>query len=106
MIDAEQISTLLTVAETGSMTKSARHLNCTQPALSYRIKALIDAFLQNIERSPRGLRPTAAGEMVISAKQLQLAIERFTESLDRINTVKILYFSGRYACRLVRSLRR
>lgn len=60
-----QLRTFLAVARTGSLTKAARQLNASQPAVSVQLRAL-QRFLGTplIERVDRGFRLTPAGEQL------------------------------------------
>jgi DNA-binding transcriptional LysR family regulator len=66
-IDLRAVALLVAVAEEGSFGKAALRLHISQPALSVRIRRLeedLDAVL--LTRSPRGVQPTPAGELLIA----------------------------------------
>jgi molybdate transport repressor ModE-like protein len=62
------LNTFITVVEAGSFSAAARHLNLSQPAVSFQVQALekeLGAVL--LERRGAGLALTAAGETVLVA---------------------------------------
>ena len=61
----------------GSLGRAARLLQVSQPALSKRLRALeAVAGAQLLERSPRGVSPTAAGhELYVAARKLLAEVE-------------------------------
>jgi len=62
-MDLKQLRTFLHVAETGSLSKAAKRLNITQPALSRQIRLLEeDAGVLLFIRTGRGVRLSEAGE--------------------------------------------
>jgi DNA-binding transcriptional LysR family regulator len=57
---------LMSVVEAGSMSKAAKHLGTAQPALSRSIAELEHALgVRLLDRSPRGVEPTAYGRALI-----------------------------------------
>lgn len=68
--DIALLRAFVAVAETGSMTQAAAHLNVTQGAVSQRIKRLED-FLQKqlFERNGKGLETTLEGERLLAPAQ-------------------------------------
>ena len=67
-LDWSLLQTFLVLAETGSLSRAAPLLASTQPTLSRQL-ALLEAQIGHslFERSPRGLRLTAAGEALLPA---------------------------------------
>src|SRR5262249_41489551 len=62
------------VSRTGSLRGSAQALHLTQPALSKRLKEVERMLgLTLFERTPRGLRPTDQGNVVVRGASLLLA---------------------------------
>ncbi len=62
-MDLKQLRTFLHVAETGSLSKAAKRLNVTQPALSRQIRLLEeDAGVALFVRTGRGVILSEAGE--------------------------------------------
>ena len=60
------VRTLMTVAETGSMSKAAERLGTSQPAISRAISDLEHALgVSLLDRSPAGVEPTAYGRALI-----------------------------------------
>lgn len=65
---------LVAVVETGSVTAAAQHLNASQPAVSHQLVALErELGIALVERLPRGVRPTVAGQAVLEHAQAALA---------------------------------
>ena len=63
VITYHQLQTFATAARLGSLTKAARELNASQPAVSIQLRALQKALgTALIERSENGFRLTPAGE--------------------------------------------
>ena len=61
-MDLDQIRALLAVARRGSISRAARDLYRTQPAVSLKLRALEEELGQRLlERRPRGVSLTAAG---------------------------------------------
>jgi DNA-binding transcriptional LysR family regulator len=66
MIDVKRMQVLRAVAVSGSMTAAAAHLRCTPSAVSQQVAALEkEAGTALLERVGRGVRPTAAGHLLI-----------------------------------------
>ena len=65
------------VAEHGSLTRAARELNVSQPAISKQLGDLEqDLGTQLVDRLPRGVRLTEAGEVLLTHAQRILQAER------------------------------
>jgi len=65
MLDVRRLRVLQAVVETGSVTAAAAHLSYTPSAVSQHIAALErEAGTTLLERSGRGVRPTAAGRLL------------------------------------------
>lgn len=61
-MDIRQLKSLVTVVETGSVTRAAELLHLAQPAVTRQIRALEHEFgVPLFERTRQGMRPTAAG---------------------------------------------
>ncbi|MEI5102355.1 LysR family transcriptional regulator [Streptomyces sp. PmtG] len=75
-----QLSYLLAVVETGSITDAAARLHVSQPTLSQQLKALERTVgTPLLERTPRGARLTPAGRAFLpGARQALLGAERAT----------------------------
>ena len=74
------------IVETGSMTRAAQHLHISQSALTQQVKTLENQLgARLLERSNRGVVPTAAGEVVYRAAldihELRRKMEQELESL-------------------------
>src|SRR5271165_6440278 len=64
----------VTVAEEGQVTRAAERLHIAQPALSQAIAQLeCDLGLQLLERQPRGVTLTPAGEVFLEKARTVLA---------------------------------
>src|SRR5689334_12151483 len=69
-----QLEYLVAVVDDGSLGRAAQRLYVSQPTLSQQIRAL-EAEIGGplLERLPRGVRPTAAGEALLPAARAALA---------------------------------
>ena len=69
---------ILTVADCGSINKASQKLQLKQQYLSHVIKSLEDEFsIQIFHRHPRGVQPTADGELFLSyAKQITFLVDK------------------------------
>lgn len=66
MLDVRRMQVLRAVAVSGSVTAAAAHLGCTPSAVSQQVAALEkEAGIELLERVGRGVRPTAAGRLLI-----------------------------------------
>jgi DNA-binding transcriptional LysR family regulator len=66
MLDVKQLRVLMAVAEHGSFSAAAEALSYTQPAVSQQIARLEKQVgVKLIEREPRGVRLTPAGEVLV-----------------------------------------
>jgi DNA-binding transcriptional LysR family regulator len=87
MPELAELRAFCVAVDLGSLGKAARLLQVSQPALSKRLRAL-EALSgsQLLERSPRGVTPTAAGKRLYSGARRLLeeaeAIEALMEGLD------------------------
>ena len=86
MIELRHLKTLLTVAETGSISAAASRLHLTQSALSHQIAALEDVLgLALFERGQRPLRLTAAGTRLLAvARRVVPEVENVRQELLRL----------------------
>ncbi len=65
-MDIHQLKTFLVVAKAGSITRAAGQLHLSQPAVSAHIKSLEASLeLTLFERTPRGMRLTAHGALLL-----------------------------------------
>ncbi|HYF55810.1 MAG TPA: LysR family transcriptional regulator [Salinarimonas sp.] len=77
MLDPLAVQAFVLVAELGSFTKAARALNSTQSTVSLRLKRLEEALgEQLVERTPRAVRLSAAGETFLGPAQALVAAHR------------------------------
>ncbi|MFI7130961.1 LysR family transcriptional regulator [Nonomuraea sp. NPDC050153] len=82
-MDLKQLTALVTVADSGSVTRAADVLHLVQPAVSRQIQ-LLEAELGTplFERSTRGMRPTADGEILVEhARRALRELERAREQI-------------------------
>lgn len=77
-MDLKQLEALVTVAETGSVTKASHLLHIVQPAVTRQIKTLEQELgVLLFERTRQGMRPTAAGTLLIDrARRALTELER------------------------------
>jgi DNA-binding transcriptional LysR family regulator len=74
-LDLTALRSLLTVSDTGGVTRAAQQLNLTQSAVSMQLKRLEEALGQPlIDRSGRGVAMTPQGEQLISYARRLLAL--------------------------------
>ncbi|MBJ8348367.1 LysR family transcriptional regulator [Antrihabitans sp. YC2-6] len=65
-MDLKQLKALVTVAETGSVTKASQLLHLVQPAVTRQIKTLEQELgVPLFERTRQGMRPTEAGAALV-----------------------------------------
>ncbi|WP_370677131.1 LysR family transcriptional regulator [Pleomorphomonas sp. PLEO] len=90
LLDPEAVEAFLLVAELQSFTRAAGLLNTTQAAVSLRLRRLEDLLGQRLlERTPRHVRLTAAGERFVGpAREFvsagRRAAEAFAEGPSRL----------------------
>ncbi|MBB5351000.1 LysR family hydrogen peroxide-inducible transcriptional activator [Haloferula luteola] len=73
-MDLRLLQTFITVVEEGSMSAASRRCHLSQPALSQQMQALEEELGEALlHRRPRGVEPTAAGELLISHARALLA---------------------------------
>jgi LysR family nitrogen assimilation transcriptional regulator len=72
-MDLRQLRYFVTIADVGSFSKAAHRLHVAQPALSQHVRNMeIDLGVELLHRSPRGVRPTEAGETLLRHARLIL----------------------------------
>jgi LysR family nitrogen assimilation transcriptional regulator len=65
-LDLKHLTALVTVAETGSVTRAARLLHMVQPAVTRQIRTLEEEIgVALFDRTRQGMVPTAAGELLV-----------------------------------------
>lgn len=80
-LNSLQLSTFLTVAESGGVLPAARRLNLSQPAVSARIQQLEESLGTALFlRSPRGMKLTANGNHLLD--YARRAAELLTEAAN------------------------
>jgi DNA-binding transcriptional LysR family regulator len=95
-VTLDDLRVFITVCETGNLSAVARALSCTQPAVSQHIKHLErETGLALIERRPRGVAPTRAGQILYQGTlggiaSLDAALRRLDDLRDgRGGTVSV-----------------
>src|SRR6201994_360272 len=74
MVSLRALECLVAIVDQGSLTRAAAVLHMSQPALSHQIAALErELGTPVIERRPRGVRPTAAGQAVAAEARIALS---------------------------------
>jgi len=74
-LDLALLRCFVTVAEEGSFTAAARHLNCTQSAVSMKVKRLEDQLgLRLFARTSRSMALTTRGETMLEDARRVLAL--------------------------------
>jgi DNA-binding transcriptional LysR family regulator len=101
MLDASSLRLLHEVARTGSYTAAARELGYSQPAVSYKMRALERAAgVTLVVRVGRGMRLTPAGEILAGhARAVVAALKAADEAVaeikgNRIGRVRIAAFQS------------
>ena len=80
-LDYRRLEILEAVARHGSISKAARALYLSQPALSRQIAVLEDeAGTPLLHRSRDGVEPTAAGQVLIHLARRVMALKRQAEA--------------------------
>jgi DNA-binding transcriptional LysR family regulator len=80
-MNLHHLSVFFAIAETGSLTASARRLHISQPALSRELKIFEDRLgVALFERHPKGMRLTHAGEVLREYAQRLFELERAAEA--------------------------
>src|SRR4051812_46147053 len=78
MLDIARLRVLAAVAAHGSVTKAAKHLNYSQPAVSHQLARLeAETGARLVQRAGRGIRLTPEGELLA---------RRATEIVGRVDT--------------------
>ena len=81
MIELRHLRTLIALAETGNLSKAARRMHLSQPALSHQMRALEQGYdVEVFERKSDPLRLTAAGELLV---ELAYDVTRRVQSGER-----------------------
>lgn len=80
LTDWSRIEAFLAVAETGSLSGAARHLNTSQPTLGRQIKQLeFELSVELFHRHPRGLELTQTGHSILpSARAMRDAMQEIS----------------------------
>lgn len=81
MIDIRQLRSLIAIVETGNLSRAARRLNLSQPALSHQIKQWEDQLgAELFERKSQPLRLSAVGERLV---EVAYQTDRFLRQAER-----------------------
>ena len=84
-MDIKQLRYFIAIAEEGSLSAAAQRVNVAQPSLSQHVLSLErDLGVKLLERSPRGVSLTQAGEVLLShAREIVGALENAVEAVRR-----------------------
>ncbi len=90
-MDFANLRAFVTVAREGNLTRAAKRLFLSQPALSLQIKKLQSQLnLILFERTPRGMRLTEAGQRLLPAAERSLRVTaEFTAAAARLKDTVI-----------------
>jgi LysR family transcriptional regulator, regulator for genes of the gallate degradation pathway len=88
-MNLRQLSNLVAVADSGSITRAAQLLNVSQPAMTRSIRDLERSLgVTLFDRGPRGITPTAYGETLIAhARTIHAELRRAVADLDSIRGI-------------------
>ncbi len=86
MLELRHLKTLVALAETGNLSKAAKRVNLSQPAVSHQIRAVEEHYeIELFERKTNPLRLTAAGQRFVElAYEITLRIQDGERDLARI----------------------
>lgn len=83
MLDLESVRLFVLAVEFGNLTRAAEAAGTVQPAVSQRIKALEASLGRKLlDRTPRLVRPTEAGELFLARARALLAAHDIAIALD------------------------
>lgn len=90
MIDIKHLQLIRAINEQGSMTKAAKQLHLTQPALSHQLKELENNLAANVfERNGRKLELTSIGNRLLeTAGRVLDEMERTTKDVEKLASGK------------------
>jgi LysR family transcriptional regulator for metE and metH len=86
MLEIRHLRTLIALAETGNLSKAARRIHLSQPAVSHQIRGIEEAYqVELFERKSDPLKLTAAGQLLVElAYDVIRRIENGERDLARI----------------------
>lgn len=86
-ITLKQLRVLAAVVEEGSNAAAAMRLNVTPPAIALQLKIIEEeAGLPVVDRTPEGLKPTAAGlEILATTARVESALEECSQALNLLS---------------------
>ncbi len=86
-LDSRQLRAFVTLARTGSFTRTGRELHLSQSAVSHSLKALEeDLACRLFERTGRSVRLTSAGEeLLVHAEKIVMEMATARERLGQLN---------------------
>lgn len=87
-MDIRQLRYFVAIVEEGSFSRAAARVNVAQPALSAHVRRMEgDLGVDLLLRSPRGVAPTEAGQVLLSRARLLIAdLERTMEEVRSVET--------------------
>jgi len=85
-MELHHLKAFVTVADEQHLTRAAERLCLSQPAISAHIKTLEQELaLTLFERTPKGMRPTAAGEaLLVHARQALAAVDEVGQQAEAL----------------------
>ena len=82
-LDPSLLRSFVAIADAGSLTRAGERLRLSQPTISLQVKRLEDSLgCRLLDRTPRSLRLTAAGETLLAFARRILALQE--EALARL----------------------
>ena len=98
MLDLESVRLFLLAVEFGSLTRAAEAAGTVQPVVSQRLKALEGRLGHRLlERSPRFVRPTAAGSAFLGPARALLAAHDAALNLDEAPPLRFTLWASDHA---------
>jgi LysR family transcriptional regulator for metE and metH len=87
MLELRHLKTIIALAETGNLSKAAKHIHLSQPAVSHQIRAIESHYeIELFERKSDPLRLTAAGHRFVDlAYKVMRSVQEGERDLARIS---------------------
>src|SRR3954454_5187448 len=86
-MDQRQLERFIDVVESGSLSRTSRRLNISQPALSKSLRLIEEQLgLRLLERGPRGVKATACGDVFY--KRARTIVAQFRRAWDDLEAMK------------------
>jgi LysR family transcriptional regulator for metE and metH len=86
MLELRHLKTFVALAETGNLSKAARRMNLSQPAVSHQVRGIEEAYgIELFERKSDPLKLTAAGQLLVElAYDVSRRVQNGERDLARI----------------------